>query len=57
MVLQACEEVCEPGERIGIVELCGLCRPPNYAERFTEQPGECAYLPPIERILPQLHSA
>ena len=29
----AAEHVGEPGLRIDVVELGGLCRPPNYAER------------------------
>jgi hypothetical protein len=31
---KACEQVGEVGLRIDDVELAGLCRPPNYAERF-----------------------
>jgi hypothetical protein len=26
------ENVGEPGSRIDVIELAGLCRPPNYAE-------------------------
>jgi hypothetical protein len=33
MILQSCEDIGEPGLRIDVVELGGLCRPPNYAER------------------------
>jgi hypothetical protein len=36
MILQACKEIGEPGLRVDVVELGGLCRPPNYAERFSE---------------------
>jgi hypothetical protein len=28
------EDVSEPGAGVDIIELAGLCRPPNYAERF-----------------------
>jgi hypothetical protein len=28
------EHVGEPCLRIDIIHFCGLCRPPNYAERF-----------------------
>jgi hypothetical protein len=31
---QAFEYVSQPGERIDAVQLCCLCRPPDYAERF-----------------------
>src|SRR5215475_1087580 len=33
VVVDAGEHVGEPGLRIDVVELCRLCRPPNYAER------------------------
>jgi hypothetical protein len=32
MIRQAGEHVGEPGLRVDLVELRGLCRPPNYAE-------------------------
>jgi hypothetical protein len=32
MILQARQDVGEPGLRVDVVELGGLCRPPNYAE-------------------------
>jgi len=47
----------EPGLWIEVVELGGLCRPPNYAERFWKQAAVCARLRPIERTSPQFHSA
>jgi len=34
VIVDADEDVGEPGMRIDIVELCGLCRLPNYAEWF-----------------------
>jgi len=33
MILQSCQDVGEPGLRVEVVELGGLCRLPNYAER------------------------
>jgi hypothetical protein len=33
MVGQLGEDVGEPGARIDVIELAGLCRAPNYAER------------------------
>jgi hypothetical protein len=42
---------------IDVVELGGLCRPPNYAERFWKQLVVCAQLRPVERRSPQFHSA
>ena len=32
MILQSCEDIGEPCLRVDVVELCGLCRHPNYAE-------------------------
>jgi hypothetical protein len=32
MIWQPGEHVGEPGLRVDIIELGGLCRPPNYAE-------------------------
>jgi hypothetical protein len=34
MIGDARQHVGQPGLRIDVVELGGLCRPPNYAERF-----------------------
>ena len=51
------EHVGEPGQRIDVIELCRLCRPPNYAERFWKQAVVCARLRPMERTSPQFHSA
>lgn len=33
MILDASKDISEPGERVDVVELGGLCRPPNYTER------------------------
>src|SRR2546429_7593403 len=33
MIVQACQHVGEPGLWVDVVELGGLCRPSNYAER------------------------
>jgi hypothetical protein len=57
VIRQTCEAIGEPSVRIDVVELGGLCRPPNYAERFWKQPFVCAHLRPVERILLQFHSA
>jgi hypothetical protein len=48
MIRQAREDIREPSLRIDIVEVGGLCRPPNYAERFWKQPVVCAQLRPVE---------
>jgi hypothetical protein len=53
----ACQDIGEPSLRVDVVELTGLCRPPNYAERFWEQPIVGRICPPVERITPQYHSA
>jgi hypothetical protein len=53
----ASEHVGEPGQRINVVELGRLCRPPNYAERFWMRPIVCAKLRPVERTSPKFHSA
>jgi hypothetical protein len=45
------------GVGIDFGELAGLCRPPNYAERFWKRLVVCAHLPPVERTLSQFHSA
>jgi hypothetical protein len=50
-------DVGQVGERINIVQLTGLCRPPNYAERFWMRPIVCANLRPVERTSPKFHSA
>ena len=57
VIRQASQHVGEPGLRVDVVELGGLCRPPNYAERFWKQPVVCAQLRPVERRSPQFHSA
>jgi hypothetical protein len=57
MIWEPGEHVGEPGARINIVELGGLCRPPNYAERFWKRLVVCAHLRPVERTLSQFHSA
>jgi hypothetical protein len=51
------EDVGEPSLRINVVELGGLCRLPNYAERVWEEAAVCARLRPAERASPQFHSA
>jgi hypothetical protein len=38
------QNVLDVGLRINTVELAGLCRPPNYAERFWMQPVAPAHL-------------
>jgi hypothetical protein len=57
MILQARQHVGQPGLRIDVVELGGLCRPPNYAERLLVQPAVCTDLRPVERMSPPFHSA
>ena len=57
VILKPGQHVSEPGLRIDVVHLAGLCRPPNYAERFWKQAAVCARLRPIERTSPQFHSA
>jgi hypothetical protein len=57
MILKTREHVCQPGERIDVVELGGLCRPPDYAERVREEPVVGAHLRPLERVRPLSHSA
>ena len=51
------EHVAQVGVGFDAVEFAGLCRPPNYAERFWKQAAVCARLRPIERTSPQFHSA
>jgi hypothetical protein len=45
----ALQHVGQIGLRIEFVELGRLCRLPNYAEWFWEEPVVCAYLPLVER--------
>ena len=40
-----------------VADLPGLCRLPNYAEWFWEEPVICAYLRVVERSSSQFHSA
>jgi hypothetical protein len=35
------QHIGEPSLRIDVIELGGLCRPPNYAEQFWKQPVVC----------------
>jgi hypothetical protein len=51
------EHIAQVGIGFDAVEFAGLCRPPNYAERFWKQAAVCARLRPIERTSPQFHSA
>jgi hypothetical protein len=51
------EHIGQPGLRIDVVELGRLCRLPNYAEWFWEEPVICAYLRVVERSSSQFHSA
>jgi hypothetical protein len=57
MIVDAAEHVGEPGLRVDVVELRGLCRLPNYAERFWEEPVVCAYLRARRTDIAQFHSA
>ena len=57
MVGDAGEHVAEISLRIELAHFCGLCRPPNYAERFWMRPIVCANLRPVERTSPKFHSA
>ncbi|WP_461335729.1 hypothetical protein, partial [Bradyrhizobium elkanii] len=43
--------------RIEFMEFCRLCRPPNYAEWFWEEPVVRADLPLVERSSSCFHSA
>ena len=49
------KHVGEPSQRIDVIELGRLCRLPNYAEWFGEEPVVCTYLglvePDVERHL------
>jgi hypothetical protein len=51
------ERVGEPSLRIDAIELARLCRLPNYAERFWEEPVVCAYLRARRTDIAQFHSA
>jgi hypothetical protein len=51
------EDVGQIAQRIDVVEFTGLCRPPNYAERFWMGPIVCPNLRPVERTSPKFHSA
>jgi hypothetical protein len=53
----ALERVLEISKGLDVVELGGLCRPPNYAERFWMRPIVCPNLRPVERTSPKFHSA
>jgi hypothetical protein len=57
MIGDAAQHVGEPGLRIDIVELGGLCRPPNYAERFWSNWSFGHSLRPVDGTAPQFHSA
>jgi hypothetical protein len=41
------EDVAQPGLRVDAIHLGGLCRPPNYAERFWRDPVACEHLRPV----------
>ena len=51
------EHVGQPGLRIDVVQLGGLCRPPNYAERFRNDARVVAVLSAVERTFAPFHSA
>jgi hypothetical protein len=51
------EDIGQIGLRVDAVKLGGLCRLPNYAEWFWEEPVICAYLRVVERSSSQFHSA
>jgi hypothetical protein len=57
MIVQASQYVSESCLGIDVIELGGLCRAPNYAERLSEQPAVCRELRPVERMSPRFHSA
>jgi len=57
MIVDPPQHIGEPSLRVDVVELGGLCRPPNYAERLWEQPMVCPHLRPFEPTSPQFHSA
>jgi hypothetical protein len=39
VIVDASEHVSEPRLRVEVVQFGGLCRAPNYAERFWENPS------------------
>jgi hypothetical protein len=51
------EDIGQIGLRVDAVKLGCLCRLPNYAEWFWEEPVICAYLRVVERSSSQFHSA
>jgi hypothetical protein len=51
------QNIGEPGLRIDIVQFGGLCRPPNYAERFWSNRSFGHSLRAVDGTAPQLHSA
>jgi len=51
------EHIGDPGLRIDAVQLGRLCRHPNYAERFWNEPVAPAYLRAVERTSIPCHSA
>jgi hypothetical protein len=51
------EHVGKPGLGIDIIEFGRLCRHPNYAERFWNQPVAPAHLRAVERTSFPCHSA
>jgi hypothetical protein len=53
----AIDNVVEVSFGIEAVEFCGLCRPPNYAERFWSNQSFGHSLRPVDGTTPQLHSA
>jgi hypothetical protein len=56
VVGQARQNVGEPGLRIDIIELAGLCRPPNYAEWFWKE-RRCRAVSARRGVSPRSHSA
>ena len=57
VVGDAGEDVAQIGFGVETIHLGSLCRPSNYAERFSKRPVVCAHLRPVERTPPQFHSA
>jgi hypothetical protein len=51
------EHIAQVGVGLDVIQLAGLCRPPNYAERFWMRPIVCPNLRPVERTSPKFHSA
>ena len=54
---EADENIGQIGLGLDAVQFTGLCRLPNYAEWFWEEPVICAYLRVVERSSSQFHSA